>query len=78
MTEAEWISSTEPAVMLNFLRKIGALSVRKARLFLVSCCRGIPDRLLDDQDRRAIRVAEEFADGRATVTQLEAMRKGIG
>jgi hypothetical protein len=33
MTEAEWLSGTDPTLMLHFLRDSSRLTERKARLF---------------------------------------------
>jgi hypothetical protein len=47
MTESDWATSTDPAPMLAFLRYRGA-SDRKLRLFAVTCCRLLWDRLTED------------------------------
>lgn len=65
MTEADWNSCTDPAAMLDFLRSRRKLSPRKARLFAAVACRRVWALLADDAGRRAIEVAELFADGRA-------------
>lgn len=67
MTEAEWLLSEAPAPMTRFLR--GKTSDRKLLLFACACCRtvwpSIPSLL-----QEAIRVAEEYADGRCTRAEL--------
>jgi hypothetical protein len=70
MTEAEWQSCSNPAVMLQFLG--GKASERKRRLFLVACCRRIEPLLNDERSRRLIAVSEQYADGAADLGDLLA------
>lgn len=99
MTEAEWIASTDPAAMLDWMRS-GRLSPnvktsdRRLRLFACACCRAVWDKLTDDspcpcllgcrkedchcggsgrvnRSRRAVEVAERFADGLATLSEMQ-------
>src|SRR5947209_2902345 len=50
----------------------GTVSERKLRLFSVACCRRIWALLPDGRCRRAVEVAQQYADGTATRAQLVA------
>lgn len=83
MTEQEWLDSTDPAAMLAALntwhvgtgpmqQRICPLfeSGRKLRLFAVVCCRAVFHLLADERSRRAVEVAERYADGKVTSGEL--------
>jgi hypothetical protein len=67
MTEQEWLKCDDPVRMLNALYGMhnlhGIATDRKLRLFAVACCRGIWRLIRDDSNRRAVEVAEQYADG---------------
>jgi hypothetical protein len=73
MTEAEWLTSTDPEKMLSLFT--AHLNNRKLRLFACACCRHIWPLLKSKSARRAIEVAEAFADGRATKEELRTARR---
>jgi hypothetical protein len=90
MTEADWLSATDPAALLAHLRRrargwrvrlqswLGGGErrrlERKARLFACACCHAIAPLLVDAKLTRAVEVAERFADGLAGVEELETAR----
>src|SRR5262249_31437409 len=76
MTEREGLAGIDPQQMLHFLQ--GKANARKLRLFGVACCRRIWNLLPEPWSRRAVRVAERFADGRADVEQLKEAGKKAG
>jgi hypothetical protein len=75
MTEADWLTATDPRPMLEFLR--WKASDRKLRLFAAACCRGAWDRLKYAPLRRAVEVIEQIADGEAAHGQLAALNKTV-
>lgn len=72
MTEREWLECREPLDMLPHLN--GKASLRKARLLLTALCRRHEKTLMEAQ-RKAIDVAERFADGEMDSWRLEAARE---
>lgn len=75
MTEAEWLTATDPGPMLAFLR--GKASDRKLRLFACACCRRIWHLLPDGPPRQAVACAEESADGRLDAGRLQAAHTAV-
>jgi hypothetical protein len=76
VTEAEWMTATEVPVLLQFLGKRGG--VRKRRLFACACVRRIWHLLDDPRSRRAVEVAEDFADGIVDKDAAKRMRREAG
>jgi hypothetical protein len=74
MTEAEWLSCTDPAPMLAFLR--GKARDRKLHLFILSCYRRYWFFRFNDIAQRAAEVLERYADNTATAEELKKTRRG--
>ena len=70
MTEGEWNACADPQKMLEFLR--GKVSDRKLRLFAVACCRAAMHWDTDKRCAKAVGVAEQYADGKASDEELKA------
>jgi hypothetical protein len=83
MTSQEWQASDSPDRMLRHLAELDAgvahdpgrprrhLAIRKLRLLACAYCRHVWHLLTDERARRAVEVAERFADGEATEVELE-------
>lgn len=71
LTEAEWLASTNPLPMLEYLGR--GVSARKLRLFACACCRRFWP-VLDERGRAIVEAAERYAEGIASVQELAALR----
>jgi hypothetical protein len=69
MTEEEWLSGVDPTPMLEFVR--GHASDRKFRLFASACCRNIWSLVVEERWRKAVEIAEEFADQACSSERLK-------
>jgi hypothetical protein len=72
MTETEWLATTDPNPMLEFLK--GKTSDRKLSLFACGCCRLNWSLLNDERTRRAVDLAERYCDGLASDDEFEQVR----
>jgi hypothetical protein len=69
MTEQEWLEWCDPGMMLRHLLR-GRAGERKLRLFAVACCRRVWHLLREQSSRRAVELAESYADGLASEEEL--------
>jgi hypothetical protein len=74
MTEAEWLASTDPRRMLEYLRD--KASDRKLRLFACALCRAVRG-TLHLGPGPAVAVAERYADRLASGQDLASERRGV-
>ncbi len=72
MTEQEWLECRDWRDMFTYLA--GKVSERKLRLFAVACwCRVWSH--LPAEGKKAVELAERYADGNASILDLQAMRE---
>jgi hypothetical protein len=74
VTEAEWLACASPYKMLHGPLQ-GRASARKLRLWACACARRVWRLMPDERSRRAIEVAERYADGAATRGELREVRE---
>ena len=65
----EWLDSRDAWSMIRSLE--GRMTDRKIRLFAAGCCRLSWDAIRTVRCRRAVETAERFADGSATLQELQ-------
>jgi hypothetical protein len=70
MTEAEWLSCTDPAALLTDLS-----TERKQRLFACACARRVWHLMADERSRKAAEASEAFADDTRLVFDLRHAHK---
>jgi len=73
--EQGWESSTSPWEMMESCRN--RVSDRKLLLFMAARARQQWDLLKNDRYKRAVDLAERFADGKASIEELEQGKQGI-
>ena len=70
MTNEElWVTAADPNPLVPHL---SGITLRKHLLFAVSCCRLLHDWLIDARSRQSVDTAEAFADGEASLNELES------
>ena len=73
--EDNWLRGADPSRMKRLKGVQQRFTQRKLRLFVCACSRSLWGVLVDERSRRAVEVAEEYADGRATREQLKAAKE---
>jgi hypothetical protein len=68
-------SDWQPLSMLYWLKRMGELDDRRARLFACWCVRQVWHLLTDIRSRNAVEVAERYAEGKASKEELVAAEK---
>jgi hypothetical protein len=76
MTHAEWLVSDDPYPMLGWAHS--RMSERQLRLFACGYCRGEWQSLNSESCRKAVEVAERYADGAASERDLRKARTAAG
>jgi hypothetical protein len=75
VTESEWLAADRLVPMLRLVNR--KAHARKLRLFACACARRVWRRITEKVGRRAVEVAEKFADGLATAEELSAARSAL-
>src|SRR3954470_7003987 len=68
MTESAWLVCGSPQLMLDHLRD--SSSPRQLRHFACACLRAVWHLLSEPSSRAAVEVAERFAEGQASASEL--------
>jgi hypothetical protein len=81
MTEAEWLTATNPTMLCRLLcdqrgQSRSPIGRRKLRLYACACCRRAWHLLDDERSREAVELAERYADGVAPRAELDRMWNG--
>lgn len=79
VTEADWLPSKDPLLMLAILEPWAAdevVSDRQLRLFVCACSRRLWH-LLTDERRKDVELAERFVDGIASREEIAARRREL-
>jgi hypothetical protein len=76
MTESKWLDCGNPLAMLEHLGASSEARRSKLRLFACACCRRIWH-LIPERGRRAVEVAERFADGLVGPDELRSAWRGV-
>ncbi|MFQ3592849.1 MAG: hypothetical protein SNJ82_06615 [Gemmataceae bacterium] len=74
MNEEDWLLCREPTPMIRHLLVVMRHEERKLRLLACAACRQVWNLLSDSRSRRAVEVAELFADGLTTLKELARAR----
>jgi hypothetical protein len=69
MTEADWLAGADPHRAMVWVRESGKVSDRRLRLFATAYCRRYRNVFDDPRSRKAVEIAELYADGLATEIQ---------
>jgi hypothetical protein len=72
MTEQDWLESTDPKPMLEFITR--KVIDRKVQLFSVACFEKLWPLLTDVRSRRAVEAVSMYAEGRLTEEELVQAR----
>jgi hypothetical protein len=76
VTEAEWLTATDPNLMLALLK--GKVSERKLRLFAVVCCRRGEHHFIDPSQAKAVQTIEDYADKKSQTQALAEAAVAVG
>src|ERR1700734_2313524 len=68
MTEAEWLTCSDPVPMLRSLHD--EATEGKLRLFACACCRRVWNIFASDDERKAVEIAELYVDGLRSIGDL--------